>query len=55
MRKTLEKRAFQFMLLDTAQWMFPRVDLSIGAALLTSSELFFGKLIGDRRVDVASL
>ena len=33
----------------------PLVDLSVGTELLTSSELFFGTLIGDRRVDVASL
>jgi hypothetical protein len=33
----------------------PLGDLSIGAALLTSSELFFGTLIGDPWVDVARL
>jgi len=48
MRKTLEKRVFQFLPLDTAQCKFPRVELSIGAALLTSSELVFGALNGDR-------
>jgi hypothetical protein len=47
MRKTQEKRAFQFVPLDTAQWTSPRVDLSIEAALLTSSHLVFGTLIGD--------
>jgi hypothetical protein len=47
MRKTLEKRAFRFLPLDTAQWTSPRVDLSIGAALLTSGEFVFGTLIGD--------
>jgi len=47
MRKTLEKRAFQFLPLDTAQWTSPRVELSIGAALLTSSELVFGAFNGD--------
>lgn len=55
MRKTLEKRAFQFVPLDTAQWTFPRVDLSIGAALLTSSELVFGTLSGAPWVDVTRL
>jgi hypothetical protein len=53
MRKSLEKRAFQFLIVDTAQWTSPRVDLSIGAALLTSSELVFGTLIGDPWVDNA--
>jgi hypothetical protein len=47
MRKTPEKRAFQFLLVDRAQWTSPRVYLSIGAALLTNSELVFGTLIGD--------
>lgn len=30
------------------------VDLSIGAELLTNSELVFGKLIGDQWVDVVT-
>ena len=33
----------------------PRVDLSIGAELLTSSELVFGTLIGAPLVDVTRL